>query len=516
MLIPCLLKGHGWLPRDFLDGVYRQPLIFIEGNDDDIEALRKGARWFERLGKPSGDGNIYVSHQQFDLSAWSLQEQVDLKGGFIGYYERRFAGGGNQIGYLYSDGATAISCRPQADSVGARYYTIHVASRYLGWSWSTRLQNISLLLTAGITTYQDTKPTNWPKQYPPPPPELIVEACKKGYSYLRQFLGTAESGEIWYGCYNQNVCTIHPKTGQILWQSYVKDPRNAKNINACYMPWFYYQIETGGYIEPSAGEPERGNSPLGEWSWAMEQFELVSLPYLDDALSQACMDLYTTLPEAQMNTFANLLDIVGTLRDFKHGNFSGIGSMADAWLSYRYAFNTTKSDIEEYAHLLNRLIDLCDREYSLHGHFSKTYYAWQGDQKIAFEVEAHVTATSKLTQLDTRKIKNFMDRAGLKLNLLNAWDLVPYSFVVDWFLPISKLLGNMDAMYEEQHINYDVYGWCSSVQVTYSGVKGSVSNYARKVGYKPPLKVTSAVSGSDPLGRGAFYHIADTLALWRK
>jgi hypothetical protein len=282
------------------------------------------------------------------------------------------------------------------------------------------------------------------------------------------------------------------------------------------MPWFYYQIETGSYIEPSAGEPSRNNSPLGEWSWAMEQFELVSLPYLDDALSQACMDLYTTLPEAQMNTFANLLDIVGAIRDFKHGDFSGIGSMADAWLSYRYVYNTTKSDIEEYAHLLNRLIDLCDREYSLHGHSSKTYYAWQGDQRIAFEVEAHVTATSKLTQLDTRKIKNFMDRAGLKLNLLNAWDLVPYSFVVDWVLPVSKLLGNMDAMYEEQHINYDVYGWCSSVQVTYSGVKGSVSNYARKVGYKPPLKVTSAVSGSDPLGRGAFYHIADTLALWRR
>lgn len=83
-----------------------------------------------------------------------------------------------------------------------------------------------------------------------------------------------------------------------------------------------------------------------------------------------------------------------------------------------------------------------------------------------FETEGSVTrgpmAYTKLTQLDaqgTYKVKCTLwarinpDAAGLRainqLGLLNpfglAWDLVPFSFVVDWFLPVGPVLYAMTA-----------------------------------------------------------------------
>jgi len=38
-----------------------------------------------------------------------------------------------------------------------------------------------------------------------------------------------------------------------------------------------------------------------------------------------------------------------------------------------------------------------------------------------------------------------MSETGISNPLLLAWELVPYSFVVDWFLPVGNYLGTLDA-----------------------------------------------------------------------
>lgn len=81
----------------------------------------------------------------------------------------------------------------------------------------------------------------------------------------------------------------------------------------------------------------------------------------------------------------------------------------------------------------------------------------------------------------TNSFKSVMAQAGLSNPALLAWELLPYSFVVDWFLPVGNYLENMKAMdgYEIKSINrtrftkwsIDVSGDASS----YSSLGGEIN-----------------------------------------
>lgn len=120
---------------------------------------------------------------------------------------------------------------------------------------------------------------------------------------------------------------------------------------------------------------------------------------------------------------------------------------ANAWLAYRYAYCTTKSDYE-----------------TLHSHLSSSWKAFQNWNKQSTYC-MHATGASESTvynmtvrmsphcwnDVETLWVKSKL--LGLQLNAVNVWDLVPFSFVVDWFLPIEDLLSVADdaATFNETH-----------------------------------------------------------------
>jgi len=50
---------------------------------------------------------------------------------------------------------------------------------------------------------------------------------------------------------------------------------------------------------------------------------------------------------------------------------------------------------------------------------------------------------------------NALESLGLNPSAANLWDLIPFSFVVDWFLPIGSVLSRLDA-YENNALLRDV------------------------------------------------------------
>lgn len=154
------------------------------------------------------------------------------------------------------------------------------------------------------------------------------------------------------------------------------------------------------------------------------------------AAASSYLNQATNLPVASTNSIANVLEYAGVVEALvtrKFGNIRNLIDPRNAWLAYRYSYTTSKLDLEEYVELTRRLtsIALMDDVVS-HG------YARVGD--TVCKCTAIYTADSLLP----KNTKQFLEQYGLRLSLLNVWDMIPYSFVVDWFFHIGSFLEDLE------------------------------------------------------------------------
>lgn len=95
----------------------------------------------------------------------------------------------------------------------------------------------------------------------------------------------------------------------------------------------------------------------------------------------------------------------------------------DMWLKYRYVYNTSISDIEEITRYCTQLAGdrLIFRSKAKEGIGTMTC-------KVITELSDDLSAFGRL------------QKYGVAPDLYNIWDMVPYSFVVDWFTDIGSIL----------------------------------------------------------------------------
>lgn len=146
------------------------------------------------------------------------------------------------------------------------------------------------------------------------------------------------------------------------------------------------------------------------------------------AATQSYIAAANSIPEATTNSIANALQLAGSVVDLLHGDISP-KSIKDVWLRYRYEYTTTKADIQEYAELTKRLTVLANATtVRCSGKF-----AYQGVSCVtSFDVDQ--------SQWMPEDALSWLKTYGFKFSAINAWDMVPYSFIVDWFLHISDIL----------------------------------------------------------------------------
>lgn len=202
-------------------------------------------------------------------------------------------------------------------------------------------------------------------------------------------------------------------------------------------PW---RLSLPQHVDGSAAPlPKLDNNPnLFNWRdkeyWSFRWITDVGvvLPPYASMVSQAYTEAIASFPAVHANVLANILDVISLAKSLLSGNLGKVlkksngEKMRDAWLAYRYSYTTTKLDYEELTSFVKRIDSLPQGDITLRStvHFSHTT----------------VRCSVVLPMGDILGELGSIGNLGLKLSATNAWDLIPFSFVVDWFLRISDWL----------------------------------------------------------------------------
>lgn len=191
--------------------------------------------------------------------------------------------------------------------------------------------------------------------------------------------------------------------------------------------------------------------------------------YLQDTLigayrscaDNAYINAAENLPEATTNSIMNVLEIAATFASFTKG-YTGIGSLKDAWLGYRYQYGTTTLDITEYADLTFRLCELAKMpRFTVYGSASR------------YGITANVQFDIDVSDFIPYDAKSWLKAYGFKLSAVNVWDMIPYSFVVDWFLHVGDILQKFEDYQQMYHLKV------SNAWVTFTTVYDGQKTYQR-------------------------------------
>jgi hypothetical protein len=124
------------------------------------------------------------------------------------------------------------------------------------------------------------------------------------------------------------------------------------------------------------------------------------------------------------------------LKDLRKGLLNASSkAIKDAWLAYRYAYSTSSMDADEMASYIDYLTSAIDAPYhKLYGFASDSY------DGVAYTVTFKTTIHS----LNFRSTESYLLEYGLLPTPYVVWDSIPFSFVIDWFLPIGDILESID------------------------------------------------------------------------
>jgi len=156
------------------------------------------------------------------------------------------------------------------------------------------------------------------------------------------------------------------------------------------------------------------------------------------ALLAAC----ESLPRLSDNSIQNLIELVTFTKALVVDHKVEIPeSLSEAWLAYRYTYGTGKVDVSDAIKFVTRRRDLgsLDRMIAAHGTSEKVFK--DGTRVLC---RCNVEVTPKNVNV-FKRIWRALDTYGLSPDFYVIWDMIPYSFMVDWFIPIGDMLSVTDA-----------------------------------------------------------------------
>ena len=122
-------------------------------------------------------------------------------------------------------------------------------------------------------------------------------------------------------------------------------------------------------------------------------------------------------------------------------------TFADLWLEFQYGWRPLLSDIYGSCELLANTYYLA-KPLSVSATIKKDVpgpktYPGNGEVRT-LDIEDRTRVV--LEFLEPTEWTNFMSKTGIANPALLAWELLPYSFVIDWAIPVGDYLGNLDAL----------------------------------------------------------------------
>jgi hypothetical protein len=179
-------------------------------------------------------------------------------------------------------------------------------------------------------------------------------------------------------------------------------------------------------------------------------------------VQHAYLDALQSMPRLNDNSISNIIEIAGFIKALVIDHRIEIPeTLAQQWLAYRYTYTTTKLDAEEAIKFVHRNMELGTLDRSL------TCYGQARTVVEGSEVTCRcriVVSPRELSTLAT--IWRSLYTYGLQPSFYVVWDMIPYSFIVDWLIPVGDMASVLDAerMYNGNY--YDITHLCYSLSYT--------------------------------------------------
>jgi hypothetical protein len=199
-------------------------------------------------------------------------------------------------------------------------------------------------------------------------------------------------------------------------------------------------------------------------------------------IQHAILEACESLPRLSDNSISNLIEVVGFIKALVVDHRIEMPkSLADAWLAYRYQYSTGKQDIQDAIKFVRRHMDLGTLDRQIVGR-GISHHTIEG---VDVTCRCSISVTPKDVSYVHKLIRS-LDQYGLTPDFYVIWDSIPYSFMVDWFLPISDLasVSDANAMYFSGEF-YTLDDLCLSLEYTREVDGFNVHCYTRWLGSIP-------------------------------
>lgn len=286
-------------------------------------------------------------------------------------------------------------------------------------------------------------------------------------------------GGRYYTAYTESYRTSNSSFNEFelheSWQYFFNNELlNSNAFNTSMRYWYVIRMAPNGTsYRCKAGDLTLTGTPVAELPyrneysyWFNHALGLsANTDFIDTSLFSECFyDAFKAFPEVQQNTIANVIEIISLIKGFLTKPYLQISDMKstakEAWLAYRYSYSTTRSDIEELAQLSQRLLDLGEKVKC---------YGQRYCNGIAYHCEI-VVDSSQFIPKEMHSLCEKLSHYGAELSLYNIWDMVPYSFVCDWFLDVGSMLESIDSWLNVSHFHIDEV-WYSAISTYPMGTK---------------------------------------------
>lgn len=145
---------------------------------------------------------------------------------------------------------------------------------------------------------------------------------------------------------------------------------------------------------------------------------------------------------------------------------------ADAWLGYRYGYCTTAADYRQYVHYVCHVTDMWWR------FFQKNYHAiTYGTSHREVDGQAVLCrcelAYRPRTFNGLESVCRYVHDAGMEINPYVLWDLIPFSFVVDWKWPLGDVFQVLSdkKFYSETYYDFEFVGFSTKYNMGDKGTR---------------------------------------------
>lgn len=237
-------------------------------------------------------------------------------------------------------------------------------------------------------------------------------------------------------------------------------------------PWVDVGFQTTNGTWRSAGRWEARNTTF-DAIWPLPYYWLDHMkdikpfePRDVEALSEVIRNVIAENTSYNTNNYANFLEVLDLIRDFRNGKFGELiedtkdfyklakriaghdvskkeirslvhstpDVLSKGWLKYRYAYTTTKADVDQYTRAkVGEFLGALDESRVLRGKIDIL------DGELRVKMRLHDDTSPNFT-----KILIGLEQYGLYPGLYNLWDLMPWSFVADWGSHLGDYLEDLD------------------------------------------------------------------------